>query len=119
MKNKSINISRRQVLKSAVSGIAVASVSTIIPVLNANAAHHEMEKLDENNPAAMGLGYKHDATKVDTSKYPNRAGEAGATQFCRNCNLYLEDEKAAWGGCRIFPGKLVNANGWCTAWVLK
>ena len=23
------------------------------------------------------------------------------------------------GPCDIFPGKLVNANGWCKVWVLK
>jgi hypothetical protein len=119
MKDKNINIARRQALKSAVTGIAVVSAGSMLPLLNANAAHHEMAKLDENDPAAKGLGYKHDATQVDVSKYPRRAGEAGATQFCDNCNLYTGDVKAEWGGCRIFPNKLVKGKGWCNAWVRK
>jgi hypothetical protein len=117
MKDKNINISRRQVLKGAVSGMAVVSASTMLPLLNANAAHHQMAKLDENDPAAKALGYKHDVAQVDVSAYPKRAGEAGATQFCDNCNLYTGDVEAGWGGCRIFPNKLVKAKGWCNAWV--
>jgi hypothetical protein len=26
------------------------------------------------------------------------------------------DAKAEWRPCNIFPGKLVNNNGWCAAW---
>lgn len=117
MKDKKINIARRQALKSAVSGIAFVSTSTMLPLLNANAAHHEMSKLDENDPAAKALGYKEDVAQVDVNAYPKRAGDAGAMQFCDNCNLYTGDIKGGYGGCRIFPNKLVKAKGWCNAWV--
>ena len=59
------------------------------------------------------------AAQVDTAKYPKRAGEAGAKQFCYNCNLYNAAGEEGWGPCQIFPGKQVAAKGWCNAWVPK
>ena len=60
---------------------------------------------------------QYDATTVDTAKFPKRAGDAGATQFCDNCQLYQGGDE--WGPCSIFPGKAVAAKGWCNAWVPK
>ena len=40
--------------------------------------------------------------------------EAG--QACKNCALYSDTDDAQWGGCSIFPGKLVNADGWCNVY---
>ena len=36
---------------------------------------------------AQAMGYVIDATKADTVKFPKRAGEAGANQFCHNLSL--------------------------------
>lgn len=69
----------------------------------------------ENDPQAMGLGYKADATKVDKAKQPKYA----AGQLCSNCAIYQGKAGAPAGGCAIFPGKQVAANGWCTAWAKK
>jgi hypothetical protein len=107
---------RRTVLKGALSGIAVVAVAGALPVRQAAAAHHEKVKLDETDPKATALGYKHDATQVDTGKFPKRSGDAGAKQFCSNCNLYAEVE-GGWGKCSIFPGQHVSGKGWCNAWV--
>ncbi|MEO6408669.1 MAG: high-potential iron-sulfur protein, partial [Burkholderiaceae bacterium] len=41
-------------------------------------------KLEENDPQAVALGYKHDSTKVDKAKYPKHE----ATQKCNNCQLF-------------------------------
>lgn len=79
----------------------------------------ELVRLTEDDPTADALGYHHDATQVDTTKYPRRAGAEGATQFCHNCSLYQGQEGDEWGGCSLFPGKSVNANGWCNGWVAK
>lgn len=74
----------------------------------------DVEVLDEANAQAQALGYKHSVEDVDQSAYPNY--EDG--QLCSNCNLYLPDMgDEEWGGCQLFPGKLVNANGWCSAYV--
>ena len=78
------------------------------------AAGGAMERLEESNPQAQALGYKHSATDVDKSAYPRY--EQG--QLCSNCNLFVAEQgDEQWGGCQIFPGKLVNADGWCSAWV--
>lgn len=73
----------------------------------------------ESDPLAQAMGYKADASKVDIAKFPKRAGEAGAKQFCHNCALYSGEADSASGPCSIFQNKLVSANGWCNAWVAK
>ncbi len=72
-------------------------------------------RLEESDPQAAALGYRHDATKVDAKKYP--AYTAGRN--CANCQLYMGKTGDAWGACSAFGGKLVNAKGWCVAWVKK
>ncbi len=72
----------------------------------------DMPRLEESDPQARSLSYVHDASSVDASKFPRY--EEG--QICANCALYLDQNGAEWGGCSIFPGKLVNANGWCSVW---
>jgi len=37
-------------------------------------------------------------------------------QNCRNCLHALGDLGNSWVGCRLFPGKLVAAAGWCKMW---
>jgi hypothetical protein len=73
-----------------------------------------LTRLEESNPQAQALGYKHSAEDVDQSAYPNY--QPG--QLCSNCTLFqAELGEDPWGGCQIFPGNLVNANGWCSAYV--
>jgi hypothetical protein len=74
----------------------------------ANAAPH----LSEADPAAVAVGYKEDAAKVDKAKYPNFA----ADQTCANCSLFQGKSADAWGGCTLFSGKDVAAKGWCASW---
>jgi hypothetical protein len=73
----------------------------------------------ESDPLAQAMGYRADASQVDIAKFPKRAGEAGAKQFCDNCALYSGDAGSASGPCSIFQNKLVAAKGWCNAWVAK
>jgi hypothetical protein len=72
-------------------------------------------KLEESDPQAVGLGYKHDSTKVDQAKYPKHE----ASQKCNNCQLFQGKAADAWGPCPLFGTKQVNAQGWCSAWVKK
>lgn len=72
-------------------------------------------KLEESNPQAIAMGYKHDTTKVEQAKFPKHA----AAQNCSNCVLFQGKGKDALGGCPIFAGKQVSASGWCSAWVKK
>jgi hypothetical protein len=99
--------SRRKFLAT---GIGVASSLAL-----SRQALAEAPKLDENDPTAIALGYKHDATKVDKAKQPKYvAGEA-----CHNCQLYQGKPNDQWGPCPIFGGKQVHKDGWCSAYVKK
>jgi len=39
--------------------------------------------------------------------------------MCSNCALIQGNDGDEWRPCQIFPGKLVNANGWCSVWAPK
>lgn len=83
-------------------------------VKEATQADSGMPLLDENGSQAQSLGYVHDASTVDTEKYPRyQDGQA-----CSNCALYTGGD-AAQGGCSIFPGKAVKATGWCNVYAPK
>ena len=71
--------------------------------------------VDEADDAAGALGYKHDSTKVDATKYPNHT----AAQKCNNCSFWQAGAADAWGGCAMFGRKHVNAAGWCATWAKK
>lgn len=98
--------------------LKLASGAVLSIPLASRVARAEAEKVAEDDPTALALGYKHDADEVDTSAYPKRAGEEGAKQYCSNCQLYAGGD-AEWGACPIFGGKLVKATGWCNSWVPK
>ncbi len=107
--SNSKKISRRDVL--AAGGAIIAT--SLVPGISLAA-----DKVTEDDPTAVALGYLHDASKVDTAKWAKRAGDAGAKQFCNNCALYV-DQGDGWGACSIFQGRLVNGQGWCNAWIAK
>jgi hypothetical protein len=67
------------------------------------------EQLSEDDAQAKALGYKHDASQT---KRPS------ADQQCANCQ-HIRGDSGEWRPCAIFPGKDVNANGWCSAWAKK
>lgn len=113
-KNAPDRIQRRRFIKQGLTALAVVPLGSVIHRAEAGAA-----KLEESDPTAVALGYVHDATKTDTAKFPKRKGPEGEKQFCDNCSLYAGKEGEEWGGCSIFGGKLVNAKGWCNAWVPK
>ncbi|MBC8750103.1 MULTISPECIES: high-potential iron-sulfur protein [Paraburkholderia] len=69
----------------------------------------------ENDPTAQALGYKMDASKVDKTKSPRY--QAGQT--CANCQLYQGKPGSTNGPCPTYGGKLVDAKGWCNAYVKK
>ncbi len=77
------------------------------------------DKVTEDEALAQAMGYKLDASTVDTAKFPKRAGDAGATQLCNNCALYAGEADAEFAPCSIFQNRLVAGKGWCNAWVAK
>jgi len=100
-------IARRKFIQ--LSAVAAAGV-LVRPGREAQA--QDMPHLSEDDPMAMGMKYTHDHTTVDPSSRANPAAE----QMCANCALVQGNDGDAWRPCQIFPGKLVNANGWCSVW---
>ena len=94
---KSVN--RRDFLK--LSGTSLIGLTIGGVALRANA----QEKLAVDDPTAVALKYVHES-KVE-----------GA--YCDNC-MYIQGEDGKdWRPCAIFPGKVVAAKGWCSAWLKK
>jgi hypothetical protein len=88
---------------------ATIGLGLSLPVL-AQATH-----IEESAAAAVALGYKHDASKVDAKKYSAYA----AGKNCGNCTLFQGKIGDAWGVCGALGGKQVNSKGWCIAWAKK
>lgn len=114
MKQARIDVERRKFLK--IGSLALASAAVARGAADAVAQQQGTpQRLDEKDPQAQSLGYRHDATKVDRKKFEKY--QAG--QVCSNCQLYQGRPGEPWGACAIFQGKQVNANGWCSAYVKK
>ena len=77
------------------------------------------EKVEEGEAAALSLGYRHEASQVDTDAFPKRAGAQGARQFCDSCALFEGEPGDRWAPCSIFQRRLVAGKGWCNAWVSR
>lgn len=93
------NVNRRDFLKlsgSTLIGLTLGGVA-----LRANA--QEQVKLDD--PTAVALKYVHES-KVEGNN-------------CANCQYIQGEDGKEWRPCGIFPGKVVNAKGWCSAWMKK
>ncbi|MEX2125408.1 MAG: high-potential iron-sulfur protein [Woeseia sp.] len=75
----------------------------------------DLVQIAEDDPVAQSLKYTHDASTVDPATRANPAAE----QHCANCALLQGTEGEQWRPCQIFPGKLVNADGWCSVWAPK
>lgn len=105
--------SRRQALKALVAAAIAIPLSGLTRHVRAQGSEAQSTpKLSPDDPAAKALNYVHDASKVNRSP---KASTPGEQQFCHNCQ-FLQAGQGEWRPCSIFGGKLVNANGWCSAW---
>ena len=96
--------------------IFLASIpATALALGLAKSASARAEALSESDPAAMALGYKANAAKVDAKKFP--AYVAG--HQCNGCALYGGKAADPMAPCAAFGGKTVAAKGWCSAWSKK
>jgi hypothetical protein len=116
------NPSRRDFLTQIGVGVAMAvPVAIAGQALFSSTAFAASDTISESDPAAKALNYYANAKKVDTKKFPKRAGPEGAKQFCWTCALYQatdsKNPKAdANAVCALLAGKKVNSNGWCNSW---
>lgn len=95
-----LHASRRRFLKFAGFGL-VAVGSGQLGMRQAFAA--DKPHLDLEDPTAKALGYVHQS--------PDPA------KLCSNCLHIQGDSGEQWRPCALFPGKLVNNDGWCKGWV--
>ena len=107
-------INRRNFLKLGVKAGGGALALSAIPIRLVAA-----DVVAEDEPLAQAMGYAADASTVDTTKFPKRAGDEGAKQFCYNCALYAGSADDEMAPCSIFQNRLVRGAGWCNAWVAK
>ena len=104
---KPFSRSRRSLLQGAACGL-IAAAGAALPTGRLRAK--ELPHLSEEDPQAVALKYKHDATKSERKD---------DKQFCHNCRYYKGKKGDQWGPCDLFPGKAVNKDGWCNVWALK
>jgi hypothetical protein len=92
-------VDRRDFLKLTGSGLIGLTLGGV--ALRANA----QEKVAEEDPTAKALQYVH-KSPVEGS-------------HCSNCMYVQGEDGKEWRPCAIFPGKVVAANGWCSAYLKK
>ncbi|MCB1669641.1 MAG: high-potential iron-sulfur protein [Gammaproteobacteria bacterium] len=101
---------RRSLLKLAATGtVAWPGVTTLIASSAALGRQQDaLPHLREDDPQARELSYTHDAESAES--------RSNDSAYCHNCRFFA-DSSAQWAGCDLFPGKAVNADGWCNSWV--
>ncbi|WP_158885279.1 high-potential iron-sulfur protein [Rhodanobacter sp. L36] len=94
--------SRRRFLKWATAGAATAVLLVGSPRF---ARADDLPALTETDPTAKALGYVENGSVSGNAKH--KAGDV-----CSNCQFYGGGSTGR-GPCQLFPGKSVNARGWC------
>ena len=99
-------LNRRSFVASSVLGSALAML--------ARQAQAELKKVEEDEPKAVAVGYRHDTNKVDGARYPKHKPE----QHCQVCLAFYpsDDEAEQWGECDLMSDRLVHKNGWCSSY---
>ena len=100
--------SRRRFLKVAAGTAAAAMVVGSLPRF-ARAA--DLPAVTDADPTAKALAYVEDASKSTNAKYVKG-------DDCTNCQFYSGGPTGR-GPCQLFPGKSVNAKGWCVSHTKK
>lgn len=102
------NMTRRGFVGAAAVAIPVAAIFGSREA----AAQANLPKLSLTDPVAKALLYTENAATVDKAKAPTF--KPGSN--CINC-AQIQGASGDWRPCAAFPGKLVAAAGWCSAWI--
>lgn len=105
-------LSRRNALKQCL--MLLGAAGALEPITPTQAAA-DLPHVTPEDPTAKALGYIEDSSKVDAKANPTF--QSGQT--CHTCLQLQGADGATWRPCNLFPGKTVNANGWCRVWVKK
>ena len=104
------NIARRKFIQ-----LSAAAAAGYLVTPGREALAQDLPQLAEDDAMAIAMKYTHDSSTVDAASRTNPAAE----QNCATCALVQGNDGDAWRPCQIFPGKAVNANGWCSVWAPK
>lgn len=111
MNNDSHNPSRRNFFATAGCALGAIAVAEMLP----RPAHaDDLPHLAVDDPTAAALNYTEDASKVDKAKAPTFVPGSA----CAGCNFF-HGGSTGYGACDLFPGKAVNAKGWCAGFAKK
>jgi len=93
---------------------AALGAAALVSALPRNARAADLPHVTTSDATAQALNYTEDASKVDKAKSPTFV----AGSVCANCNFYTGGA-TGFGPCALFPGKAVNAKGWCSGYAKK
>ena len=105
-------VSRRMII---VRGLAVGASIPLFGLAAREARAAALTPLDPADPTARSLNFVADSSKVDAKANPTFK----PTQKCASCAQYQGRAGDSSGGCIIFSGHSVPANGWCKVWAQK
>ena len=111
--SKKFDISRRRTTGLILKTVALSSVASMVKIPMAFAA--DLPHVTHDDPTAVALKYVDDASKGART---DKSGVAAKDQDCSTCQ-FIQSATGAWRPCALFPGKEVNANGWCMNWTKK
>lgn len=113
-----VDLNKRDLLRLSAAGLTLVVIPTVTAAatMPRDPLPKGMKPVSEDDPLADGIGYRHDARRVDARYFPTRRLPAAQNEFCANCRLFKPVE-GAWGHCVIMiPRGLVNGKGWCARW---
>jgi hypothetical protein len=91
----------------------VLAAGAFLPVLNLlpkTSLAASLTPLDSKDSAASALGFVTQASTASTNPLYKKG------QHCSSCMHFLGKAPDATGGCDIYAGRSVPAEGWCSAW---
>ncbi len=100
-------------MKSSNRRIFMFQVVASGATLACGSAHAGPKKIEESEPKAASLGYKHDSAQVDAKRFPKHT----ASEKCNNCMAWLGKAADPWSECDLTPDRLVSNGGWCSSYV--
>jgi FtsP/CotA-like multicopper oxidase with cupredoxin domain len=108
-------MSKRMSRRAALQNLALLIGAGSVLAETAAQAAGDLPHLAQADPTAQALGYHDSANTVDAKQFTTYQ----PAQSCSTCMQLQGTAGQPWRPCTIFPGKLVNANGWCKVWVKK
>ncbi|WP_374352091.1 high-potential iron-sulfur protein [Chitinimonas sp.] len=70
-------------------------------------------EIAENDPDAVRIGYRRDASQIDKRTTPGYADG----QTCMSCMLFNRKSGTSLGACEAINHRLVTEGGWCKVYV--